>query len=162
MFPKHIVSTTWKNGTLLLLILYEVWSADNPESSGENTTSAHVSGQTGTLLEPSRQRDQGAVRKRILLVSVCTQSWKPVCRSTDIPDSRGKTTTCAPRTRLESSVHKNQEGVWERIPPVSSWTQSWPYDKALCTQILLGKSLSQKVLTHRLSWGTSHCKEQQD
>lgn len=107
MFHKHIVSTTWKNGTLLLLILYKVWHADNPESSEENTTSAHISGQTGTRLELSRQREQGAVRKKILSVSVCTQSWKPVSRSTDISDSRGKTTTCAPRD--PSGVFGTQE-----------------------------------------------------
>lgn len=46
-----------------------VRSSFNPESAGESTTAAHISGQSGTLLEPSGHRNLSADLDRILLVS---------------------------------------------------------------------------------------------
>jgi len=55
------------------------------------------SGPRGTHLEIPEHRNLGAFTGRILPVSACTQSWNPVPRSTDTPESRGKITTSAPR-----------------------------------------------------------------
>jgi len=74
----------------------ESWTCrrvDNPESSEETATSAHIPDQRGTRLVPSvpsGYRNIGAVRVRTLVVSACAESRKPVTRSAYDPESRGK------------------------------------------------------------------------
>lgn len=53
-------------------------SADNPESKGEATNSAHIPGSRGNHLETSGHQNLGVVRDRILLVSTNACSGKPV------------------------------------------------------------------------------------
>jgi len=64
--------------------------------------------------EPSGYWNLGAVRERILLVSACTHIWKPVSRSTETPESRGKT---------KSSVPSNPPGACRTNKPRSSLGQ---------------------------------------
>lgn len=135
----------------------------------------------GTNLEPSWHRNWETVWDSILPVSsytwswqnattLCTQIWwgkSKTLRSTNYPESTGKTTTSAhiphPRgTSLEPSGHQNWGAVWKRIFHVCTCAQSWPCDTVLCTQLLLGETWSPGVLTHKLTGRSSHRQRQKD
>lgn len=130
--------------TLIQLVTARLRSEDNPESSKETNTSAHIPGPKETCLVPSvpsGHRNLGEVRGRTLPVSACTQSWKPVSRSDYTPESRGKINTFALSNPPDGLKTTKAGALWDRTLQICTCTRSWTNSKALCTQIDREKEL---------------------